>query len=1032
MALEDLNFKIKADVADPMAALGKMNSALTVTDNLFAKVQTHFTALPRLAESSTANIAAINTTAEKAQRTFGELVKSAVYFEDTMSRRASVDAVNRLTGGMTQLRIQSDATANNFDRMANNSNRVIVAKATKPTGTAGGVINVASTVAQVAVMSKLSTAMTSVKTTTLATADAFRNFRAANTAPKVDPKLNLLKTGVESAGNSVAKFIEKFRGVADASISGFPKTLVAIGTALSLIVASFDRAGATLSEFLSTVQTSSAGLKLLQTVFFPLAKTFGVAEAPLKALSAALGKASNEFTKFTGQAAGVKNAAAGIGYVMTGTFAQAGSSADIFSRSMQYALFPLRLLKREFDGANRVVRATMHVFNAITSPVRLVTNTFSRMRAETAMFNAVVGKLPPRLQAPAKAFYYLGQSARVPIVAILGVAKAVTTVVGPLVRLGGPVVSKAASGLRSLASSATGFIGRAVGIRSAADSASAGIAGMGRASGAASGGLMSLIPGMGAASKLGTALKYSMAGMAAGMVMWGSTSAIATESATVSFGTMLKDMDQGKAVIAAITKFSGETPFSNSDLRDAGKLLLTAQVPADQLIDKLRMLGDVASGTGKPIEEYAAIFQKVKNTGKFGLEQINQLAERGVPIYGQLQSQLGVTRDELSDMISKGKLGFTDMETALAGLTTGTGLFAGGMAAQSQTFAGLWSTLKDNVAIVLEKIVGGFTMLLKPAMAGAIFILQKISEGFIRLEPVFTGVMTSIGTMFTSVWTGIQSLASSVFGSIFGDSATTFDSIITYVAMFAGAAGYAFENIGTIASYAWKTAKLGAAMFINDIVHFFGTVMPAYLSWFGTNFGNIFIDGAIAVLTVFENLGTNIRSIMYELWKFIKSGGTHEMKFAFTPLMDGFISTLSELPNITPRAMTELEKSLTNDLGTMGDTLGTGFADAMQSSVDKLAINTDDELKAVADQAGRVDDLANDAADDASKRAVENKAVSKNSSEGQNVVAQFLRGFQTNDPAKATAQNTATMATALTNIERETRGSKRIVSRRLG
>ncbi|HRA90084.1 MAG TPA: tape measure protein, partial [Planctomycetaceae bacterium] len=589
-----------------------------------------------------------------------------------------------------------------------------------------------------------------------------------------------------------------------------------------------------------------------------LAKQFGVATGPLKAMSEALGTASTKFTQFTSQAGAVKNGVAGIGYVMTGTFAKGGSSADIFARSMMFALLPLRLLKREFDGANRVVRATMHVFNALTSPVRLVTNTFARMRAETAVFNQVVSKLPAKLQAPAKAFYYLAQAARVPIIAVLAVSKAVTTVLGPLGRLGGSAIAKASTGLRSLAVSASGFIGRAIGLRSAAKGAADSIDSMGAAAGRSSGGIMSLIPGLGQAGKFAFAAKAGVAALAAGIVMWGSSSAIATESATVSFGTMLKDMDQGKAVIAAITKFSGETPFSNSDLRDAGKLLLTAQVPADQLIGKLRMLGDVASGTGKPIEEYAAIFQKVKNTGKFGLEQINQLAERGVPIYGQLQSQLGVTREELGTMISAGKLGFNDMEKALEGLTTGQGLFAGGMAAKSQTFAGLWSTLKDNVAIVLEKIVGGFTMMLKPAMSFAIVVLQKIATGFTALEPVIMGVMASVSSMMNSVWTGIQSVVSSVFGSIFGDTSGTFDSIITYAAMMMGAAGYAFENLGTIASFAFKSAQLSAAIWINDIVYFFSATMPAYLTWFGDNFANIFLDAAAIVGTVFSNIGANI------------------------------------------------------------------------------------------------------------------------------------------------------------------------------
>ena len=65
----------------------------------------------------------------------------------------------------------------------------------------------------------------------------------------------------------------------------------------------------------------------------------------------------------TARAAEMANMARGAAYVATGSFQKLGGSADLMARSTFYALLPLRLLKRETDGANRVVRASMHVFN---------------------------------------------------------------------------------------------------------------------------------------------------------------------------------------------------------------------------------------------------------------------------------------------------------------------------------------------------------------------------------------------------------------------------------------------------------------------------------------------------------------------------------------------------------------------------------------------------------------------------------------------------------------------------------------------
>ena len=50
------------------------------------------------------------------------------------------------------------------------------------------------------------------------------------------------------------------------------------------------------------------------------------------------------------------------------------------------------------------------------------------------------------------------------------------------------------------------------------------------------------------------------------------------------------------------------------------------------------------------------------------MEQLNRFIEAGVPIMGELEKQTGLTGNEVFKLVSQGKIGFKDVETALNSL----------------------------------------------------------------------------------------------------------------------------------------------------------------------------------------------------------------------------------------------------------------------------------------------------------------------------------------------------------------------------
>lgn len=207
---------------------------------------------------------------------------------------------------------------------------------------------------------------------------------------------------------------------------------------------------------------------------------------------------------------------------------------------------------------------------------------------------------------------------------------------------------------------------------------------------------------------------------------WGLKLAAELEQAETAFATMLGSVSAAKATLADLSQFAASTPFALDELRGAAQQLLAFGIAQDELMPKMKVLGDIAAGTGKPIGELAAIFGKVRATGKVGLESLTQLAERSVPIFSVLAEQMGVTEGALLSMVSRGEVGVGDLEQALESITSTGGVFNNAMEKQSTTLSGLWSTLKDNVAQVALAL--GQELL--PYAKAAVDTLLQMVNGF--------------------------------------------------------------------------------------------------------------------------------------------------------------------------------------------------------------------------------------------------------------------------------------------------------------
>ena len=215
----------------------------------------------------------------------------------------------------------------------------------------------------------------------------------------------------------------------------------------------------------------------------------------------------------------------------------------------------------------------------------------------------------------------------------------------------------------------------------------------------------------------------------------------------IAFGTMLKSKEKANELMAQMTDLAAKTPFGLQEVSEGAKRLLAFQVPAEEVTETLRRMGDVAAGLGVPMGQLIHVYGQVKAQGKLMTNDLYQFMNAGIPIIAELSKVVGKSETEIKDMVSAGKIGFAEVQAVIKGMTDEGGLFYNLMAEQSKTLSGQLSNLEDNFANVLNEI-GKAT---EGIASGAISSVSFLVENYQTLGKVIAGLIATYGTYRTAI-----------------------------------------------------------------------------------------------------------------------------------------------------------------------------------------------------------------------------------------------------------------------------------------
>ena len=215
----------------------------------------------------------------------------------------------------------------------------------------------------------------------------------------------------------------------------------------------------------------------------------------------------------------------------------------------------------------------------------------------------------------------------------------------------------------------------------------------------------------------------------------------------VAFATMLGSGKAAKSLMRDMVDLAAKTPFSLSDVSKGAKQLLAFQVPANQIVDTLTRMGNIASALGVPIERINLIYGQVKAKGRLMGDDLRQFTEAGIPMIHELAKSMGRADSEIQQMVSDGKIGFSEVQKVLFNLTNEGGMFFNMMESQSKTLSGQYSNMMDTIDQAINRMGESSQGVLSDMMSNASYLIQNY-EGVIQ---ILMGTIAVVGTYKAAV-----------------------------------------------------------------------------------------------------------------------------------------------------------------------------------------------------------------------------------------------------------------------------------------
>mgnify|MGYP003618171845 CR=1 FL=1 len=241
---------------------------------------------------------------------------------------------------------------------------------------------------------------------------------------------------------------------------------------------------------------------------------------------------------------------------------------------------------------------------------------------------------------------------------------------------------------------------------------------------------------------------------AVGLVIDSVKGAANLESMNAEFEVMLGNADAARYLVQQIQGMAAATPFETAGLIANVRMMMAFGQTANQAMSALKFLGDVAGGSQEKLDRLTLAYSQVMAAGKLQGQDLLQFVNAGFNPLQVLSEKTGKSMAQLRKDMEKGAISADMVRQAFETVTGPGGRFFGNMEKQSQTLNGLWSTMIDNIKILMAELGGRLVPFVKQVIIGIIGLSDAIAGAYRQLGDFF-GLMMSDGPTAEDTANGI-------------------------------------------------------------------------------------------------------------------------------------------------------------------------------------------------------------------------------------------------------------------------------------
>ena len=348
-------------------------------------------------------------------------------------------------------------------------------------------------------------------------------------------------------------------------------------------------------------------------------------------------------------------------------------------------------------------------------------------------------------------------------------------------------------------------------------------------------------------------------------------SAADLETLETSFVSLTGGVEEAGKMMQQLTAFTAKTPFQLDAVAKSARQLIASGTDIADVNTQLQFLGDIAATSGSSIDEIAAIFAKVNAKGKVELENLNQLAERGIPIFTALSEATGLPADKLG----AGAVSVEQFNQVLQSFA-GTGGFAeGAMLRLSQTVSGKFSTALDNAKLAAASL--GEQLL--PFASKALDAFTNLAQKFTELDDSTKRI----------------GIAIAAFAASLGPAIVGITGVVKAITLLSSPIGVTVLAIGALTAafiYFYDEIRPIITAATNLMIELYNNVLP--LRVLISIVQTAFVNAGKAIVTAFTAVGDTFKTIFNALTLALKG----DLPGAFNALKDGLGNVANDVVEV--------------------------------------------------------------------------------------------------------------------------------------